>query len=1262
MRNEYLNDEELAVMKYGMTTEKWKHEFVKRMSEFNIYARSSQGNDDILRYNFLDPDLTAEQVKTIDSFAEKYTRKLMRSMAIWRTRLSNQGSIIKNWGMLSPKELEQQFNESYPAIVEAIKKYGDFSKAELESIIEEAGKLEKGTIARLIWKFENGSSDIEDSTYVRLMNEVMGKDFAKVDVTLDVNTNMVDSEDFRMFKEFLGTAKGKEMFNYYMGIDPDKDMEKVNKILGSLSQVNDEVGEIIRNNASSLDDMRSALDSNYAKYKERIETLKKATDVEAAITYVGLSTNEYKTAEKAVAHFEKLMNETDEVFTKYGWTHKNEKKSRARAQSFVDEYQAMIDLIKKLNQEYDKLRQNFSEDDSYQKIIDNFNESFGEMPDEFKAKFKELKDIVFQSKLGTAEGEKIVKDIIEASSKLKPDEKKKLERNLQQFIDQLEAEADVEIKIRNDEKLKYRVQKMFDDYNLTLEIDKLGFDTQEITDLFNITTRDLYSLQKQLESMKDEFMGKGMEKEYRQHMRKIVEMNEKANLEMAKKYVKYLRQEYDERAKLEIEYMKKRADVYSLPFEENVQSRILGNLQKEFEEKMSKLNWDTFRGSDAYIEMFEDLGRVSTKALTDMRDKIYELKDSLKGLKPSDMKTMVEAIRKLDDEVIKRNPFKAIVESMREIKEMRMDETVMFKLQSFLGKQMTGNFAKDVENALSEVRKEIQKRNDQKVVLEASLDARKTADSITKWMDEELPKLVGDIHLGIIPSIDNLDLLEEQMRELGKSIDTERLKGLTSDEGLTEYEKKWLAIYNIVEKLSKLKSSQDLAERTGLNANEIEQQLKELGIEIEDLQNDARKLAEIIEQLNKKKNGIKQFAEDASKSLGELKDAFGSLMDNLDYFGGKTDDLTEAWKEFGESIFDTIIGALNMIPSLVSGFTAAGVAINSAMGIVGLIAEIIQLVITLLTSLYKLHDAKIWHDLDKYTLQINRLKKAYEDLSAVFDDMYSTDDLVSYTSMTIENLKKTKWEYEQYQSAYGALKKQNSEDLENVKNEIENIEKEIRERSEKLKEELGGFGSMANMKSMAQEWSDAWYDAFKETGDGLSGLEDSFDEFLDNLYKRQILNALGKKYFEGLFKDLDNLLLKEGGLAENRYEFSEWASRVREAMGAFSEEAKGMTEILSASGGLGSNLEGLQASLQGMTETTAEALEAYLNSIRFYVAGNSDRLEAIANSLLSTTATNPMLEQLRMIAANTSAIQTLLDSVVKPTGWSGGGAFIKVSL
>ena len=417
-------------------------------------------------------------------------------------------------------------------------------------------------------------------------------------------------------------------------------------------------------------------------------------------------------------------------------------------------------------------------------------------------------------------------------------------------------------------------------------------------------------------------------------------------------------------------------------------------------------------------------------------------------------------------------------------------------------------------------------------------------------------------------------------------------------------------------------------------------------------------------ELTKKEKGIKQFAEDSAKSLEELKGVFSSLMENLDYFGGTTDDLTEAWKEFGESIFDTIIGALNMIPSLISGFTAAGVAINSAMGIVGLIAEIIQLVITLLTSLYKLHDAKIWHDLDKYTLQINRLKKAYEDLSAVFDDMYSTDDLVSYTSMTIENLKKTKWEYEQYQAAYSKLKKQNAEDLENVKTEIENLEKEIRERSEKLKEELGGFGSMANMKSMAQEWSDAWYDAFKETGDGLSGLEDSFDEFLDNLYKRQILNALGKKYFEGLFKDLDNLLLKEGGLAENRYEFSEWASRVRDAMGAFSEEAKGMTDILSSAGGLGSNLEGLQASLQGMTESTAEALEAYLNSIRFYVAGNSERLEAIANSLLSTTATNPMLEQLRMIAANTSAMQTLLDSVVQPSGYQGangsGRPYIRV--
>ena len=1294
-REAFLSNEEEASEKYNKTVEQWKRDFViainnldqyyKVMSQYAGYGTGLiQEDEGYFSFPFGDKDaqkFATTRMHNINKFVDTYIKTFDDTKKTIEQRLQYAGIDISQWILLEKsgdkKELEQRIKDMVPAIMDAFKDAPEYFRQNLPDILGDiAGLEDKNIVATVMWQFVHAKSNVADSEFEKFIEEALTFDDSgnteeglTKNVTVKIKTQLDDGEGgYKEVEQTINTAMRNSKTI----------TEQMQTNIKTIEDMVMSVANASKNATGGVKERKKAAEDEYKYWvgiKKQIDLAKNSTLQQAVlIKSINKQLGTSFSTLKDIAIVADLALQNGKIWFDINSWELPKDKTHTRMQSMKEEYKSMIDFVRELNTEFDKLRKDFNKDDTEMwrgatnRILTSFEDKFLAMPKKFREAFKNgLKDIDFTTKEGTLAAEEIVKGLIKNAKNITKKEKDELLRAWGEAVGQIKLDIDLNERSLEKERLKYRVQKMFDDYNLTLELGKLGVNTDEIADLFNITTRDLGSLQSKLESMREEFMGTDDEKRYREHMRKIVELNEKANLEMAKKYVKYLRQEYDERAKLEIEYMKKRADVYSLPFESDVQSRIIDNLKKEFDEKMSKLNWDTFRGSDAYIDMFEDLGRVSTKALTDMRDKIYELKGSLTGLKPSDMKTMVEAIRKLDDEVIRRNPFKAIVESMREIKKMKMDETLAGKIKTYLGDNAGLSFRKNIENALNEARNILQQKKQSIWDIQVGIDAKNTIKNAQDWLNKNLPKLQDKLKVPISPYVENIDKLESKMRELGKDIDTERLKGLTSDAGLSEAEQKWLALYNIVKRLSDIKASKETEEKLGFGEESVEQlkqTLKELGIEIKITEDDVKDFADAWEQVNNKKKGIKQFAEDSAKSLGELKGALSSLMENLDYFGGTTDDLTEAWKEFGETIFDTIINALEMIPSLVSGFTAAGVAINSAMGIVGLIAEAVQLVITLVSALGKLHDAKIQKQLDGYEKQINKLKRSYEDLSEVFSDLYNTDDLVEYSNKSIIALKLQLEQYKAALNAMNGLKKKNEAEMEEYTNAIEDIQKKIREQSENIKESLGGFGSMANMKSMAQEWSDAWYDAFKETGDGLSGLEDSFDEFLDNLYKRQILNALGKKYFEGLFKDLDNLLLKEGGLAENRYEFSQWADRMRDAMGAFSEEAKDYTEILSSAGGLGSNLEGLQASIQGMTETTAQALEGYLNAIRLYVAEDNERLAAIANSLLSTTTTNPMLEQLRMIAANTSAMQTLLDSVVQPSGYQGangsGRPYIRV--
>ena len=94
-------------------------------------------------------------------------------------------------------------------------------------------------------------------------------------------------------------------------------------------------------------------------------------------------------------------------------------------------------------------------------------------------------------------------------------------------------------------------------------------------------------------------------------------------------------------------------------------------------------------------------------------------------------------------------------------------------------------------------------------------------------------------------------------------------------------------------------------------------------------------------------------------------------------------------------------------------------------------------------------------------------------------------------------------------------------------------------------------------------------------------------------------------------------------------------------------------------GGEGS-LSGLAAGIQGMTEEQANILEAYWNSVRMYTASIDMNVARIAEMLgVGGANTNPLLQQMSLIAANTQATHQLLQSVTK-SGHSQGGYGIKV--
>lgn len=86
--------------------------------------------------------------------------------------------------------------------------------------------------------------------------------------------------------------------------------------------------------------------------------------------------------------------------------------------------------------------------------------------------------------------------------------------------------------------------------------------------------------------------------------------------------------------------------------------------------------------SDMFTKLFSDLSRESTKELEGLLDKAKST--DLTGFSPKDIKVFQDAIRKLEDELRERNPFKALSSDFKSlIKDIKEGKDLKGSLESF---------------------------------------------------------------------------------------------------------------------------------------------------------------------------------------------------------------------------------------------------------------------------------------------------------------------------------------------------------------------------------------------------------------------------------------------------------------------------------------------------------------------------------------------------------------------------------------------------
>lgn len=896
-----------------------------------------------------------------------------------------------------------------------------------------------------------------------------------------------------------------------------------------------------------------------------------------------------------------------------------------------DKWEKSVKTLNDVYNAYSKLSAKFDKDTATRKLW----EQWGKVVDE------NLKAIGFSAKkvreqFGDLNTQESIEKALEYLSKHGSSKGKKAALELL-----AEIQLDYEIKERDkqQEKLKREVERMFSGYELSLEIAELNIPQDFASKFFDMDILSLDELRKELFAKKDKFIGDEGVEEYNEYLRKLNEMEANAQRDRLKKYLEFTKQSYSELGQILVETTYKINDINeafkmtnTMAFSEGIISEDLLNRLNEAGKtiaSISEAELKTVWGlTDAQIEKWRELTALLEaqremsidKAIEEKNKKIQEA--SWKSFKETDVFAEVFS----DLENASDSLMRVTLERLNEFKE------------AWSGLDM---------KEFSELIGMIKKLEDELAGSTPFKTLRESTRDIKDAMEGTGAYAVG--------SFESKEAQEALKRVKGtitmKDYDayTEALQAeLAYRESIVEEQRMSLALaeerYNEIMRTEDATEDQKNAEKALVDEARNNLALAEGHRDI---------VTQTLSRDNQRRVALEAVGEKMSYALDQankLYDAFSKVAEAL----GEDDSVAAIFVDMGMQMLNTVMNTVMLQIQLKAATLAAielGVAMKSASGIIGWIVMAIELIATAIASIFKAQEKERQEQVDAETRRIKKLQNEYEGLEKAIDKVYDVTRLNALTKAMNNRL----YEEQRATERLIELEKQAKDPDED---KIADLEREIVSLEERIAENLlnkfstATDGVLDNTLDAARGFVDAWYEAYKEAGDGLEGLNENFNEMFANILKQQAsLTLIGPMVEE--FKQRvrgyvgDDSILGEHEARELRAIWDEMAPKMNESLKSYFGV---FDDILSVDYG---ELSGLEKGIKGMTEDQAEVLASYWNSCRFILSNIDTTLTGIADRVLGgSTSPNSTEAAIREQTAVIEEIRNMLGSVIGNGGKS----------
>lgn len=846
----------------------------------------------------------------------------------------------------------------------------------------------------------------------------------------------------------------------------------------------------------------------------------------------------------------------------------------------------VVKLVRDAHKEFEELNNTLSNTEAKTLTITKYSEAFAtairNVP-ELKGMGLQFSELDFTTEQGTI---KILESFLEKfpAKASKRAEKARLE--IEKALMDIKGEIQLRTAKEADEKLQADIEKMFSDYEISVELNELGMPDDMQNYFFDVDTSSLDEISRKVQSEINAIQGEaGKEdrlKQLKEFQKKVTELENKENAERAKKYYEYSKKMMSDAARLKVEELKTIADIERTfranegdteeekKMKERAKNAALEGLKKQTDTSLAEQQWKSFKESDMFISIMGDLQATSRTTIDALIGHIESYQESWSKLPLDQMKEVIKQLEQLKEAQaeaeIEANPFEAARDIRRDIK----------------------------------------------------------ADGRSKQQAEA----------DMVASQENIQAAKERLK-LIEAIQRAQEQGLKIDGLRNEYAKKYNVVLDGVE-------------------NKIEDQKAAVENTIDNEEKRYKTSKEQVNNYSEQQKAWQKQADTVGKVLDISKNLHGAYKSLYTALGGDENSPAAVWTDTAFQMVECILNTIMMnlqLKAATANATGFAAAMNTAMGIIGWIVMAIELIAMGLTAAFRVHDNKIEKKIEKEREKVEQLEKAYEKLEKVVEDAYNISTLDTAGTKAVENIEEQIKSREKMIKLEQDKKKTDDDKIKEWRNEIEDLQEQRAEMEKKLFSTATG-GIVDNVRDVAKSFTDAWLEAFRETGDGLEGLTSEFDDAMKEMLVQQAAMTVVSPFIEKMKQNLQQAMNTEDGYTLDVAELKAVIDQTRADLPVMSELLERLFNEFEAAGfdvmGGKGELGGLQAGIQGITEDQADILAAYWSSVRFMVSNIDTTLTKLAEHTFSMVAQNPIVEQLKIIVTQVSGINTIINSLLTP--------------